>query len=462
MDATARSLLAVALDRVVDEALRRLQRGEAPYVQRPYMQPPVKQSDPHVVAGPTTRANFEADTRLLTRRCADQAVLPVSTMAPAVRTLATIAGEAWLDELNEQRPEHYYGTSALQAFLGVAADVVAACADGTPREAATEAAVERFERFSAMRTVSWQLRVALKGASVAYGPHDLSHNLVLRAADDDFKMALWAAHGPGAGYGMSLGEEDSMAVWSLDSVLEQTVATDLDGWPSLHEAESEFAAAVTALRVHGARRLQRFVSWTLGPPEIDGFIRMPPSSIGRLRPDTSSIPTSDPLEVVEHLAQEVRSWIEQFHHGHSDDALDFAIQRFNLCDERARDDDRIVDAWIALESLLSRKSETEIGYRVALRLAILLGRSADERKAVRKSAKVSYDLRSEIVHGTPPAKRSTKQPVEEITLATEGLLRDTLRRWVRSSFGSPEELIPKLEERILTGGSPSESRSRVE
>jgi hypothetical protein len=451
MDAAGRDLVVVALDRIVDEALRRLVRGEVPYTPRPCMEAPIEQSDPSVVMGPTTSATMEPDTWLLTCRCADPGVLPVSVMAPAARTLASTAGASWLDELNERRSDHYYGTLGLAALVGIAADVVAGSANGAPREAAVDSAIERFERFCAMPKVTWRLRLALRGASVSDGPHNLSDDLVLRVADEQFKMELWAAHGPGAGYGTSLGQEDSGVVWSLDSVLEKTVATDRDGWPLLHEAETEFAAAVTTLRVHGARRLIPFVSWTLGPAVISGFIRMPTSSIGRTRRGVPWTPTSDPLRVGPDLAREIRSWIERFDQGQSDDALGFAIQRFNLCDERTRDDDRVVDAWIALESLLSRKGETEISYRVALRLAILLGRSDAERTAVRKSAKESYNLRSEIVHGTPPTKRSTTQSVEEVTIATEKLLGETLRRWVRSNFGSPEQLIPKIEERIVTG-----------
>jgi hypothetical protein len=99
----------------------------------------------------------------------------------------------------------------------------------------------------------------------------------------------------------------------------------------------------------------------------------------------------------------LKEWIERLNDRPVDDPLAFAIQRFNLCDERAFDDDRlVVDSWIALESLLSKSDEGgDLSYRVALRLATLLGDSPADRQAIRGLAKRSYALRSKVVHGIP-------------------------------------------------------------
>jgi hypothetical protein len=62
-------------------------------------------------------------------------------------------------------------------------------------------------------------------------------------------------------------------------------------------------------------------------------------------------------------------------------------------------DDGLVDAVIALEALFGT-GESEVGFRLQLAVAFLLGDSAEERKQIFDQVGELYDARSRLVHGT--------------------------------------------------------------
>lgn len=89
-----------------------------------------------------------------------------------------------------------------------------------------------------------------------------------------------------------------------------------------------------------------------------------------------------------------------------------------------------VGAITALEGLLSASGDSEgLAYRLALRIANLLGRDAHQRKGIFKEVKGFYDLRSKIVHGTA---LKTKQVG---WLKNLDLLREMLRTVLLSVLG---------------------------
>ena len=77
----------------------------------------------------------------------------------------------------------------------------------------------------------------------------------------------------------------------------------------------------------------------------------------------------------------------------------------------------------ALEALLTNDSNTELSYRLSLRVANLLGSEDAARVSLFREMKVFYDLRSKIVHGSA-SKLSTK-------LQNRLQLTDSLREIVR-------------------------------
>jgi hypothetical protein len=84
-----------------------------------------------------------------------------------------------------------------------------------------------------------------------------------------------------------------------------------------------------------------------------------------------------------------------------------ALRRFSFSYDRfpPRAEDRIVDAFIAIEALLSRDS-AELTFKLAFRAAGILATDDDERTALFEQIKDYYDTRSKIVHG---AKLKVKQ-----------------------------------------------------
>jgi hypothetical protein len=81
-----------------------------------------------------------------------------------------------------------------------------------------------------------------------------------------------------------------------------------------------------------------------------------------------------------------------------DQHIEHALSRFDDACSRQMMEDQIVDCFTALESCLTPDTTSEIGFRLALRVAALL---LGSRKAVyvRELMKVGYDVRSTIVHG---------------------------------------------------------------
>jgi hypothetical protein len=448
-----RERVAESLARPVDMALSRIARGECPVVLRPVME---IRSD-----GVAFSSVLDVDVVLHTRRgVSDLATDPVAVDlgADAMRILAREAGLAWSTELIGRSPTETFGSRASVALIGAAAQVVRACYEGATQEAAVDTAITDLERFLAMERCVWTVRAPLTGISVADGPYQLTEDTKIRAADDDFKQSLWATHGPGVGQYGALSDDDAITVRRFDSIIELSVERERDAWPVMHVLAERVNQVLTALRVYGARQLIAPLLWVQGPPAIESFGR----GLGSiLQQDRSALErawrTRATASIDAATAQEMRSWIARLSARPADDALTFAVQRFNLCDGRDSDDDRLVDAWIALEALFStRRERGATAYRTALRMALLNGTVLGERQRIRDFVqRSSYRLRNEVVHGTPIGKRSKKhEPDEEIVRRTEDLLRDTLRRWVLAGYGDPAQVISTLEDQAL-GGGPS-------
>lgn len=75
-----------------------------------------------------------------------------------------------------------------------------------------------------------------------------------------------------------------------------------------------------------------------------------------------------------------------------------AVNRFGSSYDRESPHDKVVDCFIGLESLLI-EDDRELGYKLRLRTANLLGLNKDDRQKIFSEIKVGYNLRSKIVHG---------------------------------------------------------------
>ncbi len=122
-----------------------------------------------------------------------------------------------------------------------------------------------------------------------------------------------------------------------------------------------------------------------------------------------------------------------------------ALHRFGSSYDEARIEDRLLDLWIGLEALFSQQINAELRYRISLRIAYFLGKTADARRKIFERAKESYDCRSSIVHGEP-----IKEDLNAITKRTENYLAASLKLCLSSrTVLSAEE----LETRVIEGGN---------
>ena len=114
-----------------------------------------------------------------------------------------------------------------------------------------------------------------------------------------------------------------------------------------------------------------------------------------------------------------------------------ALARWQDGTNRTRPEDQLLDYWIGLEALFASDGRGELRFRTSLRIAAYLGKSADERVALYKEMRDSYDARSDLVHGEVPKGNVT---------ALAARTRDSLRR----------SLIRILDEDALSAPTRSE------
>ena len=75
-----------------------------------------------------------------------------------------------------------------------------------------------------------------------------------------------------------------------------------------------------------------------------------------------------------------------------------SINRFSKAKENEEESEQLVDFITCLESLYSTK-EQQLSYRFAMRVAMVLGQTSEQKTLLQKFILQTYDLRSKIVHG---------------------------------------------------------------
>ncbi len=81
------------------------------------------------------------------------------------------------------------------------------------------------------------------------------------------------------------------------------------------------------------------------------------------------------------------------------ESLKLATMRFVNIHFKRNEYDTLIDLMIVLEALLGPRDRSEIGFRISLRLAHLIGGDKKHREEIFNMAYQSYELRSRIVHG---------------------------------------------------------------
>ncbi|MBF8264821.1 MAG: hypothetical protein HW384_685 [Dehalococcoidia bacterium] len=106
--------------------------------------------------------------------------------------------------------------------------------------------------------------------------------------------------------------------------------------------------------------------------------------------------------------------------------LSLPLRRWESSLMRPSFEDRLIDAWISLESLLLGGLEGELSYRVAVRLAEFLGTNGADRQSIYNNARISYTWRSVIVHALNSTNVAKRLPLKEAARLTTEYLRSAL------------------------------------
>ena len=90
-------------------------------------------------------------------------------------------------------------------------------------------------------------------------------------------------------------------------------------------------------------------------------------------------------------------------------------------------DVRIVLLWVALEALFGVDEKSEMRFRLSTNLALYLADTPDERRAIAKTARDLYDVRSKVVHGSRATGIKPEQLLADCE-RIEVLVRRSLKR----------------------------------
>lgn len=139
-----------------------------------------------------------------------------------------------------------------------------------------------------------------------------------------------------------------------------------------------------------------------------------------VEPRTFSLQTAD-VPAINDLLQDVYSWRIKS----KPESMRVALSRFHSS-YRGEPEERIIDQMIAFEAICL-EGEQELQYRLALRVACLLGGDAKTRNSIFKDMRNAYRLRSAIVHGSHSI---AQKELENILPRSEEYLRRSIRKFL--------------------------------
>jgi len=108
----------------------------------------------------------------------------------------------------------------------------------------------------------------------------------------------------------------------------------------------------------------------------------------------------------------------------SKEKVRYVLYRFRQATLRHNEGDCAVELAISLEALLTDRIEnSEIGYKISVRAAKVLGCDLDERRSIHKLIKDMYNVRSKVVHGTNCGKiKNVSEIVKNATMLCARLI----------------------------------------
>jgi hypothetical protein len=289
-----------------------------------------------------------------------------------------------------------------------------------------------------------QLIVPIGGVKLEPDEIRLAPHLTLTPFSQDMRDQLWRI----AGWG-SIAPQPLQAHELRD--VSHAILLDLHGtllapwqWP---DAYQNAGRACRALLLAGAASARQTLAWLRHDERFTSYLtRLRVGSGVVVQPRIWTHPAPSTLNP--SATSQLPGLYAALKKPIDDPALDLALRRLFSASERASDEDRLIDSWIAFEALFASDAQTELSFRASLRIARYIGNSRPERERLRAALKKAYDWRSRLVHGGDPstAKVAKIGTLHEAVTVCDRALRAALARAVLD--GSAPDL-EKLDDTFL-------------
>ena len=131
-----------------------------------------------------------------------------------------------------------------------------------------------------------------------------------------------------------------------------------------------------------------------------------------------------------------------------------ALNRFRYCTYRTKENDRILDAVIAMESLLDDNTQGEIKFKISLRMAYIISLYNDKINPVEtfNAMKKIYNYRSAIVHGNTIKEKDNQIKYNNKNYTVNELALELLIACIKTIKMIPE-LLNKFDDKMINSFS---------
>jgi hypothetical protein len=258
-------------------------------------------------------------------------------------------------------------------------------------------------------------------------------DLVIRRLSDAERDALWRRHGAEVNPGPHRPTVADIESWEL--VIDYRWKRKASG-PDEQQAINVVRDLVRALRLHHHGMSGTSILWFGPDPDLRWEDNSPASMFAP--PETSTDGFGGQLEC--HLGpasgEDLTTLYDRLRRPLTSN-LSLVLDRFDSAYSRQAPQDQLIDLWVALEALVLPDIREELRFRSSLRLAHLVGDSAEKKQEVFNLACDSYVCRSKVVHGSSKAKE-----LGPIVQETRMLAVDALRKWL---LDPPEDGVATLD-----------------
>ena len=162
---------------------------------------------------------------------------------------------------------------------------------------------------------------------------------------------------------------------------------------------------------------------------------------------------------IEYLQKFLKKYFEIFNDPQLSSMMDIPIYRFCRINDATNLENRVIDLFIALESLFSR-DEQSLEHRISSRVSFVIGDGKNNKKLY-SFLKVLYSIRSRIVHGDTYEKELKKinkiitfeEAIQVLDKLTRICIRKYLNLIINLKITKKDSLIEIIDDNILSANS---------